>query len=378
MHAPTAIFERSRSRFVTAEPGRITGRMTCEGTLGRIDDGTATRRFCGDPPRGWRGIENEPVVEHETESLESALLALRASVAYSSCEAVRVTIAGGVRGPERCMRTWSVTARVAHLQIGWSGAGDGLAELPSIAAEMRSLAEALRRAGPLESGARAVVLAAPAAAVLLHESVGHLIEAAPGRASLAGHRIAAECITGVDDPTLDGAPGTYEYDDENVRALGPTLAVREGVIVAELHSIASAAQTGALPTGNSRAASVWQEPLPRVSNLVCTGGECTLDELVDRCGDGILVHRLANGINNGVRVQADVVLAERIARGRRTGTMLTGGRIDESAGVALRIVEAGRETRLNGNAMCGKSGQLLFNVGTSAPPLRFAALRIAA
>jgi TldD protein len=378
MDAPTAVFEHSRSRFLIVEPGRISGRMTCEGRLGRIDDGTAVHRFCGDPPRGWIGVERVPGEARGEEPLESALLGLEAAVTHSSCESVRVSIVAGIRGPERCTRAWSATARVANVQVGWSGAGDGLAQLANIAGEMRSLAEALHRARPLESGTIATVLAAPAAAVLLHESVGHLIEALPGRASLAGHRVAAECITAMDDPTRDGAPGTYEYDDENVRAMGPTVAVREGRIVAELHSTATAALTGALSTGNARAASVWQEPLPRVSNLLCTGGDGELDELVDRCGDGILVHRLANGINNGVRVQADIVLAERIARGRRTGTMLTGGRIDETVSVALRIVEAGREARFNGNAMCGKSGQLLFNVGTCAPPLRFAALRIAA
>lgn len=372
MRAPTESFERVRSRFLVAAPGRITSRMTCEGGLGRIDDGTAIRRFCGEPPLS--GLD----ADCGAAALEAALLALRTPLSYANRESLRVTIVDGVRGPERHLCTWSMTVRVAGLHLGWSGAGDGAAELAPIGEEIEWLGSALQRARALEAGTIAAVLAPSAAAVLLHEAVGHLIEAAPERPSLIGHRIAAECISASDDPTIARAPGTYDYDDENVRAMGPTLVVHEGMVVAELHSTASAAHAGTLPTGNARTASVWQEPLARVSNLVCSSGEHDADALADRCGDGIYIHRLANGINNGSRVQADVVLAERIARGRRTGEMLTGGRIDETVSVALRVAEMGRRPEFNGNAMCGKSGQLLFNVGTCAPPVRFASLRIAA
>ncbi|HET8799372.1 MAG TPA: TldD/PmbA family protein [Thermoanaerobaculia bacterium] len=355
--------ERSRSRFVVTDGARVIDRMTCEGHLVCIDHRCLARPL-DEPPAP------------ETADAVDALLALQVPVSYASCDAIRVTTIDGIRGPERRLRTWSLTARVAHLQLGWSGSG--LPEIERIGDEIRVLADALRRAKPLDAQTTPAVLSAQAAAVLLHESVGHLIEAGPARSSFVGQRIAAECITASDDATCDGAPGTYEYDDDNVRALGPTLAVREGVVVAELHSLATAARAHTLPTGNARAASVWQEPLPRVSNLVCAGGEADLDALVDRCGNGVYLHRVANGINNGARVQADVVLAERIERGRRTGELLTGGRIDESVSIALRVAELGHDPRFNGNAMCGKSGQLLFNVGTCAPSLRFASLRIAA
>jgi predicted Zn-dependent protease len=358
--------ERSRSRFVVTDGARITDRMICDGHLVAIGD----RRFC-------LPAEAFPTNERAAE-IDEALLALQTPVSYASCEALRVTTLDGVRGPERRLHSWSITASVAHLQIGWSGSGNGLAKLACIGEELREIADAMRSARALDVKKTAAVLSPQAAAVLLHESVGHLIEADPVRPSFVGQRIAAECITASDDATCDGAPGSYEYDEENVRAMGPTLAVREGVVVAELQTTATARHAHTLPTGNARAASVWQQPLPRVSNLVCAGGDAELDALIDRCGNGIYIHRVANGINNGVRVQADIVLAERIAHGRRTSQLLTGGRIDETVSVALRIVELGREPRFNGNAMCGKSGQLLFNVGTCAPPLRFAALRIAA
>jgi predicted Zn-dependent protease len=196
--------------------------------------------------------------------------------------------------------------------------------------------------------------------------------------SILGRRIAASCVTIDDDPMAKDGPGAYDYDDENIRVLGATRVVHEGVVVAQVHSLASAARAGSLSTANGRAGSVWQDPMPRVSNLVCKPRVTDADALVERCGDGVYIHRVANGIKAGGRLQADVVLAERIVGGRRTGELRSGGRIDESTSLPLRIIDVGADARFSGNAMCGKNGQLLFNVGTCAPPMLVASMAISA
>src|SRR4051794_23373149 len=109
--------ERSRSRFVVTDGARITDRMICDGHLVAVDD----QRFC-------RPAEAFPTNERAAE-IDEALLALQTPVSYASCDALRITTLDGVRGPERRLHSWSITARVAHLQIGWSGSGNGLAKV---------------------------------------------------------------------------------------------------------------------------------------------------------------------------------------------------------------------------------------------------------
>ncbi|MCC3768929.1 metallopeptidase TldD-related protein, partial [Streptomyces sp. UNOC14_S4] len=152
--------------------------------------------------------------------------------------------------------------------------------------------------------------------------------------------------------------------------------VHEGRLVRQLHGVASAAAARAMPTASSRAASVLQAPLPRMSNLVCSPGDTTLDELVDATGRGLLIHRLADGIGSGGTVEARLVLGERIERGRLTGRYVT-GRVTERTDVLTRVTGVGGETEFGDNALCGKAGQLLFDVGTRAPALRLSRLRCA-
>jgi predicted Zn-dependent protease len=170
----------------------------------------------------------------------------------------------------------------------------------------------------------------------------------------------------------------YEFDDENVRCMGPTTIIKNGVLVAELHSKATADRAGVLSTANGRAKSAWDDPIPRASNLICTPGVTSPEELLSHLSSGFHILRLANGINNGVSVQADIVLAEQIDRGVHTGRFFSGGRIVERCTVLTNVTELGSDTEFHNNAMCGKAEQLLFDVGTCAPSFRFTQLAIVA
>jgi TldD protein len=95
-------------------------------------------------------------------------------------------------------------------------------------------------------------------------------------------------------------------------------------------------------------------------------------------GSGLLVHHLSHGYSRGIDIEARIVLAERVARGRRTGRFISGGRIAERVDVLTRCVARGAESEPNPNALCGKHGQILYDVGTVAPAMQLTGLRIAA
>jgi TldD protein len=387
-------FERASSRFVFASGrrGDTSTSCECEWEIARIGSAKGWRKFSGPPPQKSTPRLAIPRQDVGCEQVSSVLDKVvsrwygRLHLNYSSVLSNRITLNDDFLSPMRCSSVWAVAGslRLKHRQnlipIGWSGRGTGLEWLCTEACEdLLFLAEALDDAEALSCGTLPAVLAPPASAVLLHEAVGHLAEA-PLRpvAGRIGHRIGAEYLDLTDHPMERKGAACYEFDDENVRCMGPTTIVKNGVLVAELHSQASAREAGTLSTGNGRAKTAWDDPIPRTSNLVCAPGKASAEELISNMGHGLHILRLANGINNGVSVQADVVLAERIDSGKHTGVFLSGGRIEDRCSLLTKVAELASDTKFHNNAMCGKAGQLLFDVGTCAPSLRLTGLRIAA
>jgi TldD protein len=375
--------ERSTTRFVTACAEREPLVIDTRAELERVVDG-GTESLCAGPPAYGERLDAPPAdpdLDEATARVAAIARTGSARVAFSSYTSLR-TIRSEEHSALRAQQVWALIAEFSvpggrPMQVGWSGRGSALGPLTQFQQHMEWLRRALVASRPFGSCTVEAVLSPQAAAVLLHEAVGHLVEAA-GPRTLVGVRVASDLVSIADDPLAAEGPGSYTADDEGVEALGPLAVVREGIIAAELHSLESARAAGELPTGNGRAASAWHAVIPRVANLVCHAGTSSADALLDAAGHGIYVHQLRNGISNGSRVQAEIVVAERIAHGRLTGELLSGAHIDESAGVATRIAGVGDEKLWNPNSMCGKGGQLLFNVGTAAPALHVARLRIAA
>lgn len=292
------------------------------------------------------------------------------------------------RGERTCSsrRTWALSGAIGlptggELPVGWSGGGDGIAEL-----EDEDRQERLDRLGARvgearcgETGPARVLLSAQAAAVLLHEAIGHFAEAPPDTRLNLSHRVgmplAEESLLVCDDPSAAPGAASYRVDDEGVESIGPTELVREGRLQTQLHSHGSAACARTLPTANARAA-LWSAPLPRMSNLICAAGRHSFGELVEQVWNGLLIHHLAYGYAAGAFVGARVVLAEVIERGRLAGRFVTGLEVAERQDLFLRAEAVGDRCELNPNAMCGKAGQLLFDVGTSAPAIALSRLEL--
>lgn len=378
-------FEHSRQVVVSGAPSR--GAMVLEARRARLCNGDGVVRLTSTLPPEARLPACADVPSRRR--IGAALAAIPgATLSYSALAFARRTVTPVDSGLVRTGLVWAVTGQLDDgTPLGWSGRGDGLAWLEESAArEVAALAGLAAMATQARAGRAPgvgpydAVLSPAAAAVLLHEAVGHAVEApanGSGEDKVLGRRVASAALTLHDDPLAGDGPAHYEADDDNVRALGPTPVVEQGVLLARLHTASSAARAGVLPTANARAASAWDDPLPRVSNLVCAAGGWTEDELVEGVGDGLYVHRLANGVSDGVRVEADVLAAEWIRAGRRTGEPAAVGRLREDRTVLHRLLGMGDKPVFHRNAMCGKRGQLLYDVGTCAPAVSVAGLRVA-
>jgi TldD protein len=390
--------ERSRLLYVTVDSSQAAAATvrTCSFEGGRIDgeDG-ASFVFSGPPPASWDVRLPEPAETLEAGEAQGAVQRLvqswhgRSRVQYLVKNTVRAVLGDGLPGQPARSQVWAllgtaVTASGRIVPVGFSGRGSGLSELEreASAGDFARMLDCINRSEPLPGGITPAVLAPPASAVLIHEALGHFAEAAPeGRVSLAhrlGFRVATEIFHLRDDPMADGGSAHYSIDDDGVAIQGATEVVRDGRMLQLLHSANSARAMGVEPTGNARAASVWNPPIPRMSNLLCDPGPASEEEMLERMGDGLYLHSLAYGFGFGFRIEAQVRLAQEVREGKRTGRYFSGGILDEDRVVLTRAAELGDAAVFNRNAMCGKDGQILYDVGTRAPALRMTALRMSA
>ncbi|MCB9683568.1 MAG: TldD/PmbA family protein [Alphaproteobacteria bacterium] len=215
------------------------------------------------------------------------------------------------------------------------------------------------------SGEWPVILAAGASGILLHEAVGHGMEADFARrdetiySSMIGRRVAPPFVTIVDDGTQAGERGSIEVDDEGTEGQH-TVLVREGVLETFLHDRVSAAHYGLRSTGSGRRESYRHPPMPRMRSTYMASGPNTAEEIVRSVKYGILAETFANG---QVQIGAgDYTFFVRggwlVEDGRVTAPIRDVNIIGNGPETLERVTMVGDDLRLDtGGWTCGKDGQ---------------------
>jgi TldD protein len=136
-----------------------------------------------------------------------------------------------------------------------------------------------------KGGGFPLVLGPNVVGVFVHEAFGHLAEAdlALSGGVLAGNmgkKIGSELVTFYDDGTIDGAFGSFKYDDEGVRTK-KTLLIKDGVVTGFMHNLETAQKFNAEPTGNARAEDFRVEPIIRMRNTFMAPRDQAFEELLE-------------------------------------------------------------------------------------------------
>lgn len=136
-----------------------------------------------------------------------------------------------------------------------------------------------------KGGTFPVLLGPNVVGVFVHEAFGHLAEAdlALSGGVLAnnlGKKIASDLVTFYDDGTIDGAFGSFKYDDEGVRTQ-KTLLIKDGVVAGLMHNLETAQKFNAEPTGNARAEDFRVEPIIRMRNTFMAPRDSSFEELIE-------------------------------------------------------------------------------------------------
>jgi TldD protein len=240
-------------------------------------------------------------------------------------------------------------------------------------ATRRSLLMLSARKAPM--GRMAVVLSSEAGGTMIHEAIGHGLEADLAQQGLSvyskkiGEKVASSLITVVDDPTLPQRRGSYAFDDEGV-ASRRTILVEEGILRGYLYDRLSALEDGVESSGNGRRESYQHKPIPRMSNTMILPGKMSPEEIVHSVEKGLFVRKMGGGQVNTVNGDFIFEVSE--------GYLIEKGSVGEPVRGAILIgngPQVLKEIDMVGNDLgfgigtCGKDGQGV-PVADAQPTLR--------
>ena len=233
------------------------------------------------------------------------------------------------------------------------------------------------------AGEMPVVMAAGAAGILLHEAIGHGMEADFNRKNVSiysdklGKPVAKPFVSIVDEGTQEGARGAINVDDEG-NAAGRTMLVEKGTLTSYLHDSISAKHYGVKPTGNGRRQGYEHVPMPRMRSTYMLPGPHTPDEIMASVKKGIYCELFSNGqVNIGAGDFTFYV---------KNGYLIEDGKITKPIkdvniiGNGPKVLElidmVGNDLKIDeGGWTCGKDGQYV-PVSQGLPTVRVSSITV--
>jgi len=174
------------------------------------------------------------------------------------------------------------------------------ANMDRVATESVRLTTTLFDAVKPEGGEMEVVLAAGSSGILLHEAIGHGMEADFNRKEVSifsdkiNKPVAEPFVTIIDDGTNENIRGSINVDDE-ANDSGKTHLVENGILRSYLHDRISAKHYGVKTTGSGRRESFRYAPMPRMRNTYMLPGPHKREEIIKSVKKGLLAEKFTNG-----------------------------------------------------------------------------------
>ncbi len=276
-------------------------------------------------------------------------------------------------------------------QAGRAGGGGrrGLDHFQGDAAPETFAADAARQAivqiEALEapSGAMEVVLGNGWPGILLHEAVGHGLEADFNRkgtsafSGLVGTRVASDICTVVDDGTIPGRRGSLNVDDEG-HTTTSTVLIEKGILRGYINDRLNAGLLGVGRTGNGRRESYQSIPYPRMTNTFMLAGEDDPAEILRSVKRGLYAVQFGGGqvdITSGKFVFS-ASEAYLIEDGKVTAPVRGATLIGNGPDVLTKVTAVGSDLALDlGVGVCSKNGQGI-PVGVGMPTIRISEMTV--
>jgi len=227
------------------------------------------------------------------------------------------------------------------------------------------------------AGESVVVLGPGWPGILLHEAVGHGLEADFNRKGVSafsgriGQQVASPLCTVIDDGTIGSRRGSLNVDDEGVPTQKNVL-IENGILRGYLQDTLSARLLKSTSTGSGRRESYQHIPMPRMTNTYMLAGQSDPEEIIRSVPKGIYCATFGGGqvditSGNFVFQATESYLIEngKLTRPVKGATLIGNGP------EALKYVSmVGHDLQLDeGIGVCGKEGQSV-PVGVGIPTVK--------
>lgn len=197
--------------------------------------------------------------------------------------------------------------------------------------------------------------------VIFHEACGHSLEATSVAKNMSvfsgklGEKIAADCVTAIDDGTIANEWGSENVDDEG----NPTkknVLIENGILKSYMVDMRNGRRMNAKATGNTRRQSYRFSPTSRMTNTYIANGDSTFEEIIANTKYGLFAKTMAGGSVNPATGEFNFSVGE--------GFMIEDGKLTKRVKGAT-LIGNGKDTLLNidmvannqtfGYGMCGSS-----------------------
>ncbi len=249
--------------------------------------------------------------------------------------------------------------------------------------EAARLAIAMLDAQEAPAGTMEVVLGPGESGILLHEAVGHGLEADFNRKKTSnytdhiGKAVASPLCTVVDDGTLQSGRGSINVDDEGNLGRRNVL-IENGILVSYMQDRISSKHFKTEPSGNGRRESFRHEPLPRMTNTLMMAGQDDPEDIIRSVKRGVYAKNFSGGqvnISNGDFVFS-LTESYLIEDGKLTAPLKGVNLIGNGPDVLRRVVMVGNDFALSpGTWTCGKDGQSV-PVGIGNPTMKISEITV--
>ncbi|MDE6661593.1 MAG: TldD/PmbA family protein [Anaeroplasmataceae bacterium] len=197
--------------------------------------------------------------------------------------------------------------------------------------------------------------------VIFHEACGHALEATSVAKGMSvfcgkmGQKIAADCVTAIDDGTIPNEWGSANMDDEG----NPTkknVLIENGILKSYMVDMRNGRRMNAAPTGSTRRQSYRFSPTSRMTNTYIANGPHTPEEIIANTKFGLFAKTMAGGSVNPATGEFNFSVGEAF--------MIEDGKLTKRVKGAT-LIGNGKDTILNidmvannqsfGYGMCGSS-----------------------
>jgi TldD protein len=337
-------------------------------------------------PRTFRSTVKKPVTEIPAEAkvalVEKAYRVAQGpgvrqiSISYGeSAKHIRVFTSEGQATEEwRTTVTFSMTVvaekdgllQTAHEAVSGTGGfeffdqNDVLALAKKV--KERAIARLSAPAAPL--GEMPIVIAAEAGGTLIHEAIGHPLEAdavqkgiSPMYHGAIGKVVGNEKVSVLEDPTMPGQRGFYAFDDEGIPAQRVVL-VDHGVLKTYLYDRQTARRAGIASNGHGRRESFRHRPIPRMANTFVLTGSDDPKKILESVPNGLLVTKMGGGqVETATGDFVFEVEEGFMLKDGKVGSLIRGANLLGNGPDVLRTIDMVGSDMGWSVGTCGKEGQ---------------------